>query len=88
MENTLIESRQLDRLFDEMLANRLNGGNGAASTSTASSAAVSNITPSSLPKPPQDPNVIPVLDILEYCIEAKSPWGGKICHFVKPLSFK
>jgi hypothetical protein len=82
MENTLIESRQLDRLFDEMLASRLNGGNGVASTSTASSA-LSNLTPASLPKPPQDPNVIPVLDVLEYCIEAKSPWGGIIYHIRK-----
>ncbi len=75
MEQTLDQSRQLDMLFEQMLQNRLNGGQEDQPTiDVPSSSHVSIVTD-------REKNChqtgIPAFDPLEVCIESNGSWKGK-----------
>lgn len=75
MEQTLDQSRQLDMLFEQMLQNRLNGGQADPPTLDVPSSSHVGIAMD------KEKNChlsgIPAFDPLEVCIESNGPWKGK-----------
>jgi hypothetical protein len=77
MDQTILESRQLDLLFDQMLAARA----GSSNTSQESSSAVQQFVPSvenaSLPFFSSDVSQTPFLNPSEYIVAQKCTWKGE-----------
>lgn len=75
VDNTLLESRQLDRLFEAMLANRLNNNNANNNTTTFMPTLSAPPVAGNINNGDSSQSSTPELNPVEYCVEAKTIWG-------------
>lgn len=101
MDRTLVESQQLDVLFEQMLANRRQTmEQGASTTATVTalagypvnsgSGAVGTDAYAYAKEPAINPNLEYADECMDYCVVAQQPWKGIVrimfCHLTLCVS--